>query len=77
MAERDRPAGAPVMYQRWEDLLFLHWSVDPASIAHMLPSGLYVDTFQGNAWVGVVPFSMSPTRCSMLVQTLIPSASLC
>jgi hypothetical protein len=25
LAARARPAGSPVMYQRWSDLLFLHW----------------------------------------------------
>ena len=46
------------MRQRWNDLLFAHWPVDPAMIARLLPAGLAVDTFDGNAWLGIVPFGM-------------------
>jgi uncharacterized protein YqjF (DUF2071 family) len=45
-----------MMTQRWNDLLFAHWPVPAASITPLLPEGLQVDTFQGSAWLGVVPF---------------------
>jgi uncharacterized protein YqjF (DUF2071 family) len=61
-AEQSRPMRSPVMYQRWRELLFLHWSVDPERIARDLPSGLQVDTFDGRAWLGVVPFQMQAVR---------------
>lgn len=61
-AEQKRPTGSPVMYQRWRELLFLHWPIDPARIARDLPPGLQVDTFDGQAWVGVVPFRMEGVR---------------
>lgn len=58
-----RPQGrAPVMYQSWQHLLFLHWSVDPAIIQATLPPGLFVDTFQDLAYLGVVPFFMRGVR---------------
>lgn len=57
-----RPAGFPVMRQRWAGLFFVHWAVDPALIADRLPPGLFVDTFEGNAWLGVVPFFMERVR---------------
>lgn len=50
------------MYQRWRELLFLHWSVEPKRIARDLPPGLHVDTFGGRAWLGVVPFCMEGVR---------------
>lgn len=50
------------MRQRWAGLLFLHWPVDPALIAERLPPGLHVDTFEGKAWLGVVPFFMNHVR---------------
>jgi uncharacterized protein YqjF (DUF2071 family) len=50
------------MYQRWRELLFLHWSVEPERIAKDLPPGLHVDTFGGRAWLGVVPFCMEGVR---------------
>lgn len=54
--------GFAVMYQRWESLLFLHWAFEPHQIAETLPKGLRVDTFDGKAWVGVVPFLMRSVR---------------
>jgi uncharacterized protein YqjF (DUF2071 family) len=45
-----------MMTQRWNDLLFAHWPVPASSIAPLLPEGLQVDSFQGSAWLGVVPF---------------------
>jgi uncharacterized protein YqjF (DUF2071 family) len=46
------------MRQRWEQLTFLHWSYDPAAVQRLLPDSLTVDTFDGAAWVGLVPFFM-------------------
>ena len=48
----------PVMRQRWERLSYLHWPVDPAAVQTTLPPGLTVDTHDGAAWVGLVPFQM-------------------
>ena len=45
--------------QRWLNLSFLHWAVQPASIAHLYPPGTEPDTFEGSSFVGVVPFQMS------------------
>lgn len=38
--------------------MFLHWEVDTAAVQATLPEGLSVDTFEGRAFVGVVPFTM-------------------
>lgn len=54
------------MRQRWEQLLFLHWSWDPAEVQGTLPPGLTVDTFEGRAWIGVVPFFMRAVRPTAL-----------
>ena len=62
LAERDLPKLPTVMHQRWEELLFLHWALDPQIIAKDLPPGLRVDTFEGMAFVGIVPFSMRNVR---------------
>jgi uncharacterized protein len=57
-----RPSGKPCGYQRWSNLLFIHWPIDPAAIQELLPSRLSVDTFNGQAWIGLVPFHMSGVR---------------
>ncbi len=58
-----RPTGGrPVMHQRWEDLLFLHWEVPAEVLARLLPPGLEVDLFDGRAYVGLVPFAMQGVR---------------
>ncbi len=46
------------MQQRWNDLLFAHWPMPPQAIGSTLPPGLVADTFDGSAWLGVVPFGM-------------------
>ena len=47
------------MTMAWLDLLFAHWSFAPDDIRKLLPANLELDTFEGRAWVGVVPFRMT------------------
>jgi uncharacterized protein len=56
---RPLPSGRWVMTQRWNDLLFAHWPVPVQVVVPLIPEGLQVDTFQGSAWLGVVPFWMN------------------
>ena len=53
---RPLPAGRWAMTQRWNDLLFAHWPLAPSQLAPLLPEWLQVDTYQGSAWLGAVPF---------------------
>jgi uncharacterized protein len=55
-------AGSAVMYQRWTQLLFLHWKVPAERIRQKLPKGLHLDTFENEAYVGLVPFFMKGIR---------------
>lgn len=48
-----------VMRMTWSELLFAHWPVEPELVAEHLPAGVTLDTRDGKAWVGVVPFLMS------------------
>ncbi|KPM57564.1 hypothetical protein ACG83_00740 [Frankia sp. R43] len=48
----------PASIQRWERLTFLHWPFEPEVVRRRLPPELTVDTFDGQAWVSLVPFSM-------------------
>lgn len=56
------PRGPWIMKQVWHELLFAHWPVPPAALAPLLPPALALDTFDGSAWLGVVPFRMSGVR---------------
>jgi uncharacterized protein YqjF (DUF2071 family) len=65
------PAGPWRLRQRWNDLLFCHWPIPPAAIQRLLPPGLEVDTLDGEAWIGVIPFWMDDVRTRILGQRTI------
>jgi uncharacterized protein YqjF (DUF2071 family) len=65
------PAGRWRMAQRWNDLLFAHWPIAADQMARLLPAGLAVDTFDGYAWVGVVPFWMDRVRTRAIGETCL------
>lgn len=48
-----------VMAMEWYDLLFMHWPISPSLLAGLLPPGLTLDTFDGAAWLSIVPFRMA------------------
>lgn len=62
MTPTRRPAGRPSGYHRWSNLLFVHWRVPAEVIRPLLPTGLTLDMWDGDAWVGLVPFHMSGVR---------------
>ena len=61
---RRRPPGLPLMRQWWGKLLFMHWPVPVSALRQLVPPQLSIDTFEGQAWVGVVPFRMWGVRAS-------------
>ena len=50
------------MKQIWHDLLFAHWPLPPAHIRPLVPPQLALDLFDGQCWLGIVPFWMSGVR---------------
>ncbi len=58
LAVRQRPPGWPVLKMRWDELMFFHWAWDAGALQQTLPAGLTVDTYDGRAWLAVVPFRM-------------------
>ena len=53
------PAGPWVLTQRWHELLFAHWPLKAEVLRPLLPPTLPLDTYEGEAWVAIVPFWMS------------------
>ena len=53
------PEAPWLMTQTWHDLLFAHWPVDDEPLAALVPPEFELDLFDGQAWVGVVPFYMT------------------
>ncbi len=46
------------MHQSWLRLTMLHWRYPPEAVRQLIPQPLTVDTFDGSAWVGLIPFLM-------------------
>lgn len=56
------PGGSWLQAQTREDVLFAHWRAEPAALARLLPPGLPLDTYEGEAFVGLVPFRLANLR---------------
>ena len=50
------------MGQSWHDLLFAHWPVQRDALRRVVPAALELDTFEGECWLGIVPFRMRTVR---------------
>ena len=51
-----------VMRQVWESLAFLHWPVPTKQLRTLIHSGVDLDTFEGDTWIGIVPFRIGSIR---------------
>jgi uncharacterized protein len=59
---RPLPPGRWAVTQRWNDLLLAHWPVPAETLDKLLPDWLQPDTYQGSAWLGIVPFWLDRIR---------------
>jgi hypothetical protein len=50
------------MRQEWHDLLFAHWALPAEIVRPLVPAQLPLDLWQGQAYVGVVPFLIRNLR---------------
>lgn len=71
LAQRQVIEDQPLMYQTWRNLLFAHWSYDASLLQSLLPKGLHLDTFEGKAYIGVVPFFMQDVKPTFF-HTMLP-----
>ena len=58
MQDCPQPVRRAVMVQQWRNLAYVHWRYPADEVQKLLPKGLEVDTYDGSAWVGLIPFSM-------------------
>ena len=48
-----------IMEQYWTDLVFIHWRYPVDVVQRLLPEGVEVETYDGDAWIGLIPFNMN------------------
>ncbi|MFW2383659.1 MAG: YqjF family protein [Acidimicrobiales bacterium] len=65
-ADPVRRVTRPIMIQGWRNLASLHWRYRAEEVQKILPQGYRVDTFEGDAWVGLIPFHMRRIRLPKL-----------
>lgn len=63
------PDRGHTLAQDWRFLTFMHWRVDIEKLRNHVPEGLEIDTFEGDAYIGLVPFMMKHVRPSWFVST--------
>lgn len=63
---RPLPDKSWIMTQTWRHLLFAHWPVPVAAIRPLVPPSLDVDTYDGNAWLGILPLRVEGARPRVL-----------
>ncbi|HVF49273.1 MAG TPA: DUF2071 domain-containing protein [Pyrinomonadaceae bacterium] len=61
---RERPEGLPLMQHHWGKLLFMHWPLPADALRALIPERLTIDTYDGEAWIGVTPFTLWDVRLS-------------
>ena len=57
-ADAARPVRRVLLSQSWLDLAFLHWAVDPGTVAPLLPRGVRPDVIDGRTYIGLIAFRM-------------------
>tara|TARA_B100000965_G_C19592820_1_gene758722 strand:+ start:1933 stop:3063 length:1131 start_codon:yes stop_codon:yes gene_type:complete len=63
------PSRKHTLSQEWRNLTFMHWEVDLEKLRPHVPEELEIDTFEGKAYIGVVPFMMKNVRPTWFVST--------
>jgi uncharacterized protein len=56
------PTAQWAMTQTWNDLLFMHYAMDPLVLRALVPNVLTLDLYRGTAWLSMTPFWISNLR---------------
>lgn len=77
------PAGRWTMHMSWQQLLFAHWPFSPHTMRERItaacggwPAALELDTYEGQAWLSIVPFRMARTGLRLWPTALGPHTFL-
>ena len=70
---RPPPRGLWIMTQRWHNLLFAHWPVPCDVLRPLIPLHLHIDTFDEQAWLGIIAFRLSGIRLRSLPEIRLVS----
>lgn len=73
---RSKPNQTAIMLQKWRDLTFIHWKYSSDVLQSLLPKGLYVDKFENEAYIGIVPFFMRDVK-PIFFGSIIPGSNFC
>lgn len=57
-----KPTHPWIIYQEWNDALFMHWKVDQKFLREMVPTKLELETFEDQYWVSIVVFRLEKAR---------------
>ncbi|PTL37824.1 YqjF family protein [Alkalicoccus saliphilus] len=60
-------------YQQWEDILFLHWPVDPETLRPHVPEELELETYDGKAWISILAYVSTNNKAKRFGRTLTSS----
>jgi uncharacterized protein YqjF (DUF2071 family) len=63
---RERPDRLNIGQMTWGKLLFMHWKLPVETLRRAVPAQLSIDTYEGDAFVAVTPFTMWGMRASFL-----------
>ena len=66
LAPTRRPEGKAAGFQKWRNLLFVHYALDAEIVRALVPPSLELDLWEGQAHVGLVPFEMKDIRSSWM-----------
>jgi len=58
----DYPKNSWMYYQEWNRVLFLHYEIPVEKLRDLVPKDLTIDTFNGSAYISIVPFIMENIR---------------